>query len=83
MKHVALYINEADKLVCNGKPTYCITNFSLQAEDVPADKTFYLEDEFVNHIVNHYTLDQLDTIFNSFYYHTLNSIYALTDGVSR
>lgn len=81
MKHVALYINEADKLVCNGKPTYCITNFSLQAEDVPADKTFYLEDEFVNHIVNHYTLDQLDTIFNSFYYHTLNSIYALADKV--
>lgn len=81
MKHVALYINEVDKLVCNGDPTYCITNFSLQAKDVPAYKTFYLEDEFVNHIVNHYTLDQLDTIFNSFYYHTLNSIYTLADRV--
>lgn len=81
MQHVALYINETDELVCNGEPTYCITNFSLQATGVPADKTFYLEDEFVNHIVNHYTLDQLDAIFNSFYYHTLNSIYDLAERV--
>lgn len=81
MKHVALYINESDELVCNGEPTYCITNFSLQADGVPIDKTFYIEDEFVNHIVNHYTLDQLDTIFNSFYYHTLNAIYDLADRV--
>lgn len=78
MKHVALYINEADELVCNGKPTYCITDFSLQADSVPTDMTFYLEDEFVNHIVNHYTLYQLDTIFNSFYYR-LNAIYNLAD----
>ena len=80
MKHVALYINEVDKLVCNGKPTYCITNFSLQSESVPVDRTFYLEDEFVNHIVNHYTLDQLDTIFSSFYYH-LKSIYCMADTI--
>lgn len=81
MRHVALYICETDKLVCNGDPTYCITNFSLQAKNVPVDKTFYLEDEFVNHIVNHYTLDQLDTIFDSFYYYTLSSIYNLADRV--
>lgn len=81
MKHVALYINETDELVCNGEPTYCITNFSLQSDSVPTDRTFYLEDEFVNHIVNHYTLDQLDVIFNSFYYHTLNAIYDLAERV--
>ena len=81
MKHVALYICETDSLVCNGEPTYCITNFSLQAKNVPADKTFYLEDEFVNHIVNHYTLDQLDTMFNSFYYYTLDAIYNLADRI--
>ena len=79
MKHVALYIAEVGKLVCNDDPTYCITNFGVQAENVPVCDTFYLEDEFVNHIVNHYTLDQLDTIFNSHHYHTLESIYTLAD----
>lgn len=80
MENVALYIDEAQELVCNGKPTYCITNFSLQADGVPTDRTFYLEDQFVNHIVNHYTLDQLDTIFSSFYYR-LNAIYNLSEGI--
>ena len=61
MKHVALYIPETTDFLCNGTPTYCITNFSFQAEDVPYDRTFYLEDDFVRHI--YYNIRYLKSTF--------------------
>ena len=80
MDNVALYICEADRLVCNGVPKYCITNFGVQAKDVPFDRTFYLEENLLNHIVNHYTLDKLDAIFSCYYY-MLNNIYVSADKI--
>lgn len=79
MKHVALYIAEADELVCNGnKPDYCVTNFSVQSPDTTCENTFYLEENFLNHIVNHYTLEQLDILIPEYYYR-LNEIYESAD----
>ena len=79
MKHVALCIAEADELVCNDNtPDYCVTSFSVQSPDVSCENTFYLEENFLNHIVNHYTLNQLDTLVPKYYY-GLNGIYESAD----
>ena len=37
LKHVALNVPGSTEFISNGKPQYCITNFSVQADGVPYD----------------------------------------------
>ena len=67
MKYVALNVPGTTEFICNETPTYCITNFSFQAKDVPYDRTFYLEDDLVRHIYNNISLSNLDKILTTYF----------------
>ena len=82
MKHVSLYVPETTEFLCNGNPTYCITNFSFQAEGVPYERTFYLEDDFVRHIYNNISVSNLDKIFEEYFWR-LDIIYTMSENIVR
>lgn len=82
MSRVALQIPGDTKFICSGVPTYGIAGFHLQPRGVSVDNTFYMEDDFIRHIANHYTLDTLDKIFNSFH-DDIDFIYVYSDNVIR
>ena len=82
LKHVALNVPGSSDFISNGTPYYCITNFSFQADGVPYDRTFYLENDFVRHVYNNISLEKLDIIMSD-YYTRLNIIYEMSEIIVR
>lgn len=82
LKHVALSVPGSSDFISNGTPYYCITNFSFQADGVPYDRTFYLENDFVRHVYNNISLEKLDIIMSD-YYNRLNIIYEMSEILVR
>lgn len=82
MSRVALQIPGDTKFICSGVPTYSIAGFHIQAKEVSVDNTFYVEDDFIRHIANHYTLDALDKIFTSFH-DDIDFLYVYADNILR
>lgn len=82
MKYVALNVPGTTEFICNGTPTYCITNFSFQAKDVPYDRTFYLEDDLVRHVYNNISLSNLDKILTT-YFGRINILYSMSENIVR
>ena len=82
MKYTALNVPGTTDFICNGNPTYCITNFSFQAKDVSFERTFYLEDDFLRHIYNNLSLEQLDVIMDK-YFVRINVLYTMSESIVR
>lgn len=82
MSRVSIQIPGDTKFVCTGNPKYSISGFHLQPKEVSVDNSFYLEEEFIRHIANHYTLDKLDQIFSSFH-DDLDFLYLYADNIIR
>ena len=82
LKHVALNVPGSSEFISNGTPSYCITNFSFQADGVPYDRTLYLENDFVRHIYNNISLDKLDIVMSN-YYNRINIIYEMAETIVR
>lgn len=82
MSRVAIQIPGDTRVVCSGTPTHSISGFHLQPKGVPVDNSFYMEDDFIRHIANHYTVETLDKIFNRFH-DDINFIYMYSDNVIK
>ena len=82
MNRVALQIPGDTRFICSGVPTHSISGFNLQPKGVPVENSFYIEDDFIRHIANHYTLEVLDTVFSRFH-DELNFIYVYSDSVIK
>lgn len=82
MNRVAVQIPGDTKFICSGVPTHSISGFHIQPKGVPVEKSFYLEDDFIRHITNHYTIEVLDKIFNRFY-GDIDFIYKYSDNIIK
>lgn len=82
MNKVAIQVPGDTRFVCSGVPTYSISGFHLQPIGVHVENSFYIEDDFIRHIVNHYTLEELDSIFSEFH-DEINFIYVYADNVIK
>lgn len=82
MNRVAVQIPGDTRFVCSGVPTHSISGFHIQPKDVPVENSFYMEDDFLRHIANHYTIETLDKIFSRFS-DDLDFIYLFADNVIK
>lgn len=82
MSRVAIQIPGDTRFVCSGTPTHSISGFHLQPKGVPVENSFYMEDDLIRHIANHYTVESLDKIFSKCM-DDLDFIYLYADNVIK
>lgn len=82
MNRVTIQVPGDTRFLCSGVPTHSISGFNVQPKGVSVENSFYLEDDFIRHIANHYTVETLDKIFDRFHY-DIDFIYEYADNVIR